>query len=115
MRRDDHPWAHNLEGELSVESILSRPTAWHFVHNNRKRCTERRQTSWEGVSLLVFLSPQVGEMVEGGHPVTRMDFLTMATKNDPLGLKPPAVEREAQYCSGYRNTGQCRIARVHSP
>ena len=31
VARDDHPWAHNLEGELSVESILSRPTAWHFV------------------------------------------------------------------------------------
>ena len=69
----------------------------------------------EGVSLLVFLSPQHNMMVEGGSSRTRMDFLTMTTKSDPLGPVPLTVEREAQYCSGYRNTGQCRIAGVHSP
>lgn len=69
----------------------------------------------EGVSLLVFLSPQVGEMVEGGQSRTRMDFLTMATKNDPLGPVPLTVEREAQYCSGSRNPAPIKSAGVHSP
>lgn len=115
VARDDHPWAHNLEGELSVESIFHDQTKCHQVQQNGLRCTERLKLSWEGVSLLVFLSPQVGEMVEGGHPVTRMDFLTMATKSDPLGPVPLTVEREAQYCPGSRDTRAVKIARVHSP
>lgn len=54
-------------------------------------------------------------VVEGGHPVTRMDFLTMAAKSDPLGLKPHAVDWLRQYCPGSRNPAPIKIARVHSP
>lgn len=115
MRREDHPWPCKLWGELSVGSIFSHQTQSGTVHNNRKRCTERRQTSWEGVPLTFDHPSRHHGMVEGGQSRTRMDFLTMATKSDPLGPVPLTVEREAQYCSGYRNTGQCRIARVHSP
>ena len=69
----------------------------------------------EGVSLTLDHPSRHHGRTKVSHPVTRMDFLTMATKSDPLGPVPLTVEREAQYCSGYRNTGQCRIARVHSP
>lgn len=115
MRREDHPWPCKLWGELSVESILSRPTAWHFVHNNRKWCTERLKLSWEGVPLTFDHPSRHHGRTKVSHPVTRMDFLTEGTKSDPLGPDPLTVEREAQYLTGSRDTARSKIARVHSP
>lgn len=115
MQREDHPGACGLWGELSTESILSHPSKCHQVQQIGVCCTERRQTSWESVSLALVPSLDMIMMVEEGHPVTRMDFVTMGMKSVLLGPDPPAVEREVRYLSGYRDTRAIKIARVYSP